>query len=324
MNGNGPGPRSDAAGPAARISVVIVGRPSGWHARRVGMALAARGHDVTHVGWESLGASLDVGGETHTPPALARAHVVCVRGMPGVPVGSQRLEQVIFRMDVLGRVAARGTPVVNTPRALEAAIDKYLASSRIAAAGLVVPRTRVVQGANAARDAWDELGGDCVVKPLFGSQGKGLERIASRDRLTAWLERPDGPGADAVVYVQEFLGHANWDARILLVGDRVFAMRRIAAAGEWRTNLAVGGRAEPFDPPAEWEAAARTAAASLGTTVAGVDLLPAPDGTPIVLEVNAVPGWRGLEEAIRSDVTAVVADHLERLGRLRRSVTPDG
>ena len=317
--------RSDGTAAAAtgRLAVAIVGRETGWHAQRIAMALGARGHDVTHVGWEALASSLEPGGETLLPRALARADVVCVRGMPGVPTGPDRLERVVFRMDVLGRLAGGGTPVVNAPRALEAAIDKYLASSRIAAAGLRVPRTRVVQGETAALAAWDALGGDCVVKPLFGSQGKGVERVQSRTALARWLGRPAGPGPDAVVYIQEFLGAARWDARILLVGDRLFAMRRTAPAGEWRTNLAVGGRAERFDPPPAWAAAARIAADTLGTAVAGVDLLPAPDGSPIILEVNAVPGWRGLEAATGLDVTEAVADHLEEVGRRVRQATSD-
>lgn len=321
MTGMPHGPDGTAAAATARLAVTIIGRPTGWHAQRVATALRARGHAVTHVGWESLASSLEAGGETLFPPALARADVVCVRGMPGAPTGPDRLERVIFRMDVLGRLADGGTPVVNTPRALEAAIDKYLASSRIAAAGLLVPRTRVVQGEAAALAAWDALGGDCVVKPLFGSQGKGIERVESRAALARWLGRPAGPGSDAVVYIQEFLGTARWDARILLVGDRLFAMRRTAPPGEWRTNLAVGGLAERFDPPPAWTAAARIAADSLGTAVAGVDLLPAADGSPIILEVNAVPGWRGLEAATGLDVTAAVADHLEQAARRAPRVT---
>src|SRR5690349_22883652 len=71
---------------------------------------------------------------------LARVDAVLVRTMPP---GS--LEQVVFRMDVLGRLEARGKVVVNPPRAIEAAVDKYLASAKLSAAGLATPRSVVCQ-----------------------------------------------------------------------------------------------------------------------------------------------------------------------------------
>lgn len=305
--------RHGAGGRATARRITIIGRASGWHAGRIAEAARQRGHEVAHVAWDALASSIHADGESFAPAALATAGVVCVRGMPGGGAGPDRLEQVVFRMDLLGRLAAAGTPVINAPRALEAAIDKYLASSRIAAAGVAVPRTMVVHGPVAAGEAWELLGRDCVVKPLFGSQGKGLVRIDSEASLRAWRAGADGPGPESVCYLQEFVGHAGWDARILLVGDRAFAMRRRVPPGEWRANLAVGGRAEPFTPPHEWELAARRAAAALGVEVAGVDLLPATDGSPLVLEVNAVPGWRGLEAATGVDVTAAVLDHLEQV-----------
>jgi RimK family alpha-L-glutamate ligase len=308
------GTRPRRSGP---LRLAIVGRATGWHARRLAASATARGHLVSLVAWDALASTIDGHGEALAPAGLAAADVVCVRGMPGGSAGPDRLEQVVFRMDVLGRLAARGTPVVNAPRALEAAIDKYLASSRLVAAGLATPRTAVVQGGPAAATAWERLGRDCVVKPLFGSQGKGLVRLDSAAALTAWLTGAAGPGPETVCYLQEFMGQARWDARILVVGGRTFAMRRTAPLGDWRTNLAVGGGAEPFSPPADWLTAARRAAAALETEIAGVDLLPAADGSPLVLEVNAVPGWRGLEAVAGPVVTDAVTDLLETRARGR-------
>ena len=108
--------------------------------------------------------------------------------------------------------------------------------------------------------------------------------------------------------------HDGWDARILLVGDEAFAMRRVAA-DNWRTNLALGARAETFSPPPDWIVLARRAAATLDTTIAGVDLLPARDGRLLVLEVNAVPGWKGLESVTASDIAGSVVACVERQTR---------
>jgi len=282
----------------------IVGGAGGWHARRLAATLAARGFRIETVGWSELAASVDSRQAGVRPEPLAGADLVVVRGMPAAASDRARLEEVIFRMDVLGQVAAAGTPVVNPPRSLEIAIDKYLSLVRLAAAGLPVPRTLVGQEAGSVEQLRRELGGPCVLKPLFGAGGRGLQRLEPAVPLDPGLL------VGGVGYVQEFIPHPGWDARVLVVGDRLFAIRRRAAAGEWRTNLAQGGRAEPLELPADWEAIARRAAAAVGGSLVGVDLLPADDGRLFVLEANAVPAWQGLEAVVGPRVSEAIADHL--------------
>lgn len=291
------------------MRVTVVGETGGWHVGRLVAALAKRGHEPQVVPWAGLGARISRAGDTFLPAPLADSDIVAVRGMPGAGGDAARLEEVVFRMDVLGRLAARGTPIVNSPRALEVAIDKYLSLSLLAAAGLPVPETRVAQGPAAAAAAAADLGTPCVLKPLFGSRGRGLERFETPAAVASAVA-----GTGTVSYLQEFVPHAGWDVRILVVGAEWFAIRRVAAAGDWRTNVSLGGRPEPFQPPADWVSLAVRAAAAVAAEVAGVDILPARDGRVLVLEVNAVPGWRGLEAATGHDIAAAVARHLESVG----------
>jgi ribosomal protein S6--L-glutamate ligase len=281
------------------MRVVVLGERGGWHVGRLAEALAQRGHTAEVVSWRSIAARVEPDGPQFAPAALATAAVVAVRGMPGIAAASQRLEDVIFRMDALAQLEASGIPVVNRPRALEIAIDKYLSLVLLARAGLRVPRTIVVQGAAAAEGAWAEFATPCVAKPLFGSRGRGIQRVGSAAEAAAI-------GAAGVTYLQEFVSHPGWDLRVLLVGDDAFAMRRIARPGEWRTNISLGGRPEAAAPSTEIVDLARRAAAAVGATIAGVDILPTPDG-PVVLEVNAVPAWRGLQSVVEKDLADAVA-----------------
>lgn len=287
-----------------RMRVTLVGEAGGWHLERLAAALRRRDHAVATVAWRSIGTAITAEGLRFIPDALAAADVIVVRGMPGSGAGPQRLEEVIFRMDALAQLEAAGTPVLNGPRALEIAIDKYLSLALLARAGMRVPRTLVVQGEEAARLAWDELGDFCVVKPLFGSRGRGISRVATADEAAAI-------GGAGVAYLQEFIPHPGWDLRILVVGDDAFAMRRVAAAGEWRTNVSLGGRPEAVEASADELDLARRAAAVVGARIAGVDILPGPAG-PVVLEVNAVPAWRGLQSVVAADLTDAVAREVER------------
>jgi tetrahydromethanopterin:alpha-L-glutamate ligase len=221
-----------------------------------------------------------------------------------MPPGS--LEQVVFRMDALHRVAAAGVPVLNPPRSVEAAVDKYLTLALLAAAGLPVPSTWAGQSATAAMAAFEELGRDVVVKPLFGSEGRGLVRIS--DRELAWRTFHALERLGAVLYLQRFIRHPGHDLRVfVLKGSVLGAMRRHAAPGEWRTNVSLGGRAEPCRLDAEAERLAIDATRALGAEIAGVDLMPDSDRNRLtLLEVNAVPGWRALSRVTGIDVAAAV------------------
>jgi ribosomal protein S6--L-glutamate ligase len=173
---------------------------------------------------------------------------------------------------------------------------------------LPVPPTVACQTADAAIDAYHALGGDAVVKPLFGSEGRGMVRVS--DPELAWRTFRTLERTQTVLYVQKFVAHPGWDLRVLVLGGRVLAAMRRHARDDWRTNVAQGGRAEAVTPTAEEERLALRAAEAVGADFAGVDLLPTTGGY-VVLEVNAVPGWRALAPACGVDVAAAVVRYLE-------------
>src|SRR5919106_1462138 len=229
-----------------RLRVAVLGSTGGWHARRLERALTARGHEcgfapVTHMVGRIEGGL----GLRSREVELDDCDLVLVRG---IPRGS--LEQVVFRVDVLHALAAAGVPAVNSAHAIERTVDKFLASTLLARAGLPTPRTIACERLADALEAFAELGGDVIVKPLFGSMGFGMVRVDDPDvaqRVFRALEVER-----AVYYLQETLPHAGRDVRALVVGDQVVASIERSGDG-WRTNLARGGRARPVQLDAEQE-----------------------------------------------------------------------
>lgn len=275
---------------------------------------AAGRHEIAAVSFRDLAATIDRDGKEHVRAGgldLATADAVLVRTMPP---GS--LEQVVFRMDALARLEAAGVPVINPPRAIEAAVDKYLATARLAAAGLCVPRTIACQTPEEALAGFETLGGDVVVKPLFGSEGRGIARLedeALAGRAFRMLAQLGG-----VLYLQEFIPHDGYDIRILVIGERMLAIRR-RSKSDWRTNVSRGAIAEPIEPTAEMASLARRAADAIGAPLAGVDLLPGRDGVLYAIEVNAVPGWKASAAALETDVSRIVLEYLESIARSARN-----
>ncbi len=236
--------------------------------------------------------------------------VLLVRTMPP---GS--LEQVVVRMDILGILESQGTLIVNPPRAIEVAVDKFLALARLSAAGLRVPRTFVCQTVDEGLSAFEQLNGDAVLKPLFGSEGRGITRIADRSfaerALRLLVERGE------VLYLQEFIDHPGFDVRVLLIGEQAIVFCRTNHA-DWRTNLSRGAQAERIEPSDEMLDWARRAGQAVGASLAGVDLIQDRTGNWYVLEVNAVPGWKATASALDIDIGRLVVDYLARLVQLRQ------
>jgi ribosomal protein S6--L-glutamate ligase len=296
------------------MKLVLLAPSENWYVRDLRRAAGER-HQIGRVAHDGLVGVL--GNANQDPDAegrmLADANAVLVRTMPP---GS--LEQVVFRMDLLQQLARTGKVIVNSPRCIEAAVDKYLAAARCEAAGLTVPPTVVCQSASQALSAFDQLGGDVVVKPLFGGEGRGICRVSDREmavRVAKTLER-----LDAVLYLQKFIEHEGYDLRLLVLGRRVFGMRR-RNRHDWRTNVSRGATTEAFAPDNQLVEIAQRAAVAVGAEIAGVDVLPARDGKRYVLEVNGVPGWKALAATLDMDIAAMILEHLAALVRGKERVS---
>jgi RimK family alpha-L-glutamate ligase len=224
--------------------------------------------------------------------------VLFVRAIPG---GS--LEQIIFRMDALHRLENAGLRIVNPPAAIERGVDKYYTLTLMEDAGLPTPRTIVTERFDEAVAAFHELGGDIVVKPLFGSEGRGMVRISDKDtayRVFRALEL-----GHYVYCLQEFVPHGCEDIRVFVIGREVVAAM-VRRGDTWKTNVAQGAKVAPLALDDTLRDMSIRATQSLRADYAGIDILPVAGGGYTVIEVNSIPGWRGLRSATGVDV----ADHL--------------
>ncbi len=293
-----------------RLRVAVLGASGSWHARGLLTALTARGHEVLAIPATRLQSEVSEHGHVHVlgpeGAVLDGLDLLVVRGLPR---GS--LEQVIFRMDALHVLAEHGVRCVNGPRAIERTVDKSWAGAMLARAGVPTPPTIVCERYDGAMRAFERLGGDIVVKPLFGAMGNGLVRIENRDvahRVFRALELER-----TVYYVQRTIAPAGRrDLRVLVVGNEIAgAMERVTDS--WRANIARGARPRAVALSGVERSLALAAAAALEADVAGVDLLVAPDGEIVVLEVNGIPGWQALQSVCERDLTERIVTTCEGL-----------
>ncbi len=215
----------------------------------------------------------------------------------------------------LRRVERRGIAVLNRASTLLACHDKLQTVLRLARVGIPQPATAHVDTVRVPT----ELGFPVVVKPRFGSWGRDIVLCATEEELTAclkalgdraWFRRQ---GA----LVQELVPPADFDLRLVVAGGRVVgAVERVAARGEWRTNIALGGTRRPVEPCAETCALAVAAASAVEGDIVGVDLLPVPGGGWSVLEVNGAVDFTSAYSLAGQDV-------FEAIARVVADATPD-
>lgn len=214
------------------------------------------------------------------------------------PIGRGSLEEIIFRMDLLHRLQRRGMLIINPPLSIERSVDKYHTLALLEENGLPVPRTVVTESVDEGVKAFHELGGDVVIKPVFGSRGIGSTRISDADvaeRLFRAITFYHG-----VLYLQEYVAHGLSDVRAFVVGKKVVAaMHRVAS--NWKTNVSLGAKPVSLNPSREIEDLSVKAATTLGCRVAGVDILESESG-PVVIELNSQPGWRGLQSVTKKNI----------------------
>jgi RimK family alpha-L-glutamate ligase len=284
------------------LRIAVLAARQGWHTQELERAAADRGHEAIVLPYEGLVASIGPGtGLRSRGTDLDGVDAVLARIIP-----SGSLEQIIFRVDSLHRLEDRGVRVMNSPRAIERTVDKFWTSALLEQCGVPTPETIVCDNAEEATAAFRILG-DVIVKPLFGSMGLGMVRVCDEEmafRVFRTIEQIRG-----VYYLQRTIEHDGADIRAFVVGGRVLGAIERRASG-WRTNLARGGTAQSVSLPENLSALAVRAAAAVGADYAGVDLLAGRDGTVYVLEVNGIPGWKGLQETTGLDVAGRLVDFL--------------
>ena len=208
----------------------------------------------------------------------------------------------------VGRLEADGVHVLNRLRALLATHDKLQTARILHAAGLPHPRTAHMIATRAIAPIEPPV----VVKPRFGSWGKEVTLCETRAELMTCLEelstrswfRRQG------VLVQELIPPLGHDLRLVVAGGQVVgAVRRHAAEGEWRTNVALGAEREATAPPQAARDIAVAAAAAVEGDLVGVDLMPTQDGSWVVLELNGAVEFND-EYSLDRDVFSAAIDAL--------------
>lgn len=273
-----------------------------WHKGRLRRALEALGVEPVLFSLDDV-AVVTGAGEPLKVPGFES-------GLPdGVllrTIAGGTFEATTMRLGVLHALVASGVTVWNSPVAIERSVDKAATSLLIARAGLPTPDTFVFSKREAAaacvtREA--RPGRPLVLKPLFGSQGEGLMLIERPEDL------PQEAEVNRVYYLQRYIPRSDglWrDFRVFVCEGRAIA-GMIREGDGWITNVHRGGRPFAWDMPAKAAELAEAAALAIGVDYTGVDLVEDGEGGFLLLEVNSMPAWSGLQKVTETDIAGTIA-----------------
>lgn len=275
----------------------------GWHGKQLEAAFLTRGVQTRFV---SLAAcALDFSGESpaiYIPDLTQQPSLAFVRGVAG-----GTLQQITTRLNVLHMLAMQGCSVVNAGKAVERTVDKAMTTFLLKQQGVPTPATWVCESRWHAHEIIHHqfaLNHKLLLKPLFGSQGRGIRLLEAGSPLPL----PMDALVDGVFYLQRFIetGSASHDYRVLVVGDEpIAAMRRNGQS--WLNNVAQGAQCEWIDDQDVLDLAAK-AAQVVDIDYCGVDIIRDKDGQLLVLEVNSIPAWRGLQSVTGFNIAQALAD----------------
>ena len=219
--------------------------------------------------------------------------------------GAAATQKIFFRLDILSAIEEYNVKLINSRESLEIASDKFLTSVFLENSQIPTPKTMICEDPHKALEAFDELGGDCVLKPLYGSKGIGITRL--NDKAFAENVIYSLSQLNHVFYLQEFVEHQNRDIRILVLGDKaITGMYRIGDS--WKTNIYAGAKAEPLELTKELKNLAVKAAKITKTEIAGVDILESEKGFS-VLEVNSIPGFTALQKVSEVNIVEEIINY---------------
>jgi len=298
--------------------IVIFNDTHGWHSEQLVNALKA--YNITAVLCDLADCAIDLdqatglyipGFEDQLPNAAM------VRGIaPGT------LEQITLRMDVLHTLAELGVPVFNPATAIEHTVDKARTSLRLHLAGLKTPKTWACENRQQARTIATkqfERSATLVIKPLFGCQGKGIEKINTLKEFDALSVVGDA------FYIQEYIEPFetdHWQDWRLMVIENTVCAAMSRRSEHWITNFAQGASCFSTTVTPEMEQLAIKATQAVQADYAGVDLIRNQDGSYTVLEVNSVPAWKGLLQATGINAADNIAAALAK--RIKSTQTNSG
>lgn len=283
--------------------VGVVGVPGGWSSEKLADALAERTGYRLLVDMARVGLDLARGAVLYEGLDLGSLDALVVKKL-----GPVYTPELLDRLDVLRFLEARGLPVFSPTQGIRDLLDRMSCTVTLRLGGIPMPATVITEDPELAAAALETMGRG-VLKPLFTTKARGMRVVEHGPAALQEIRAYQGQGHQ-VIYLQQMADLPGRDLGVVFLGGRYLATyARAAKDGSWSTSTRAGGKYRPHEPSAEIVELASRAQALFKLDFTCVDVAETSQG-PLVFEVSAFGGFRGLADSAGIDAAALYADHV--------------
>ncbi|HEY7506006.1 MAG TPA: lysine biosynthesis protein LysX, partial [Nitrososphaera sp.] len=204
-----------------------------------------------------------------------------------------------------------GARVINPLQGAIMCGNKMYAHMLLEKAGVRTPRAISAFSEDGAVAALDKFGYPAVIKPTVGSWGRLIALLRDKESARAVIEdREHMFPIYQIYYFEEFVDRPPRDIRAIVVGESVVAaIYRYSGDGEWKTNMALGGRAETCPVTKELEDICLKATRALSGQIVGVDLMESKNDGLMVHEVNNTTEFKNTVRVTGVDIPGMMIEY---------------
>lgn len=204
-----------------------------------------------------------------------------------------------------------GAKVINSLHTAIMCGNKLFTHMELLKSDIAIPKAFCAFSNQSAMSTLNKNGYPKVIKPVVGSWGRMIALLKDKEAAEAVIEdREHMYPLYHVFYFEEFVKRPPRDIRSIVVGDRVVAaIYRYSGDNEWKTNMALGGKAEACKVTNEMEELCLKAAKTMKGEILGVDLMESENGL-LVHEVNNTTEFKNTVRVTGVDIPSLIIDHL--------------
>lgn len=297
------------------VRIGVVGNEGSWSTEVLADAVAARTHTRILIDPRRLVLDTSLG------TVLADGVDLCrLDGLVIKKIGKVYTAQLLDRLELLRIAEQAGVPCFSSPTRILKLLNRLSCTAALGQAGLPLPPTVVTESVEVAAETVRRFK-KAVLKPLYSTKARGMQVLKGKQGDLEQVLR-EHQRLNRVFYVQKLVEHGGRDLAIVFLGEEHLGTYARVAEGSWNTTVREGGHYEPHTASDEILTLAKRARDLFGLDFTSVDVVETPDG-PLLFEVSAFGGYRGLREALGIDAAQRYADYVCDRVKRRTSPAPD-
>lgn len=286
------------------MKIGVIGTIGGWSSEKLADTVAEKTGERILVDMSEVRLDLPSGRAFYRGHDLATFDALIIK-----KIGSRYSPDLLDRLEILRFLEERGVKMFSSAFSIMRVLDRLSCTITLQLANIPMPPTTITEDVDHALEAVRDYG-EAVFKPLYTSKARGMFILRDGPDARAAIEeyRSENP----IMYLQKTIDLGDRDLGIaFLGGEYLTTYARCKTNGSWNTTTASGGKYRAFEPSPEVIEMARRAQAQFNLDFTCVDVVETPDG-PMVFEVSAFGGFRGLSEANNIDAASLLIDHVLR------------